>query len=71
MTYIELRVALRSSLERLLAGFSLPLGLGGGPSAESRSGGAKAGSGAEGRACDDGGHGACFRAVCVFCGRMG
>jgi hypothetical protein len=65
VTYIELGVLLRASLERLLARFSLPLGLGSGPSAESRSGlesgGLESGGGAEGRACDDGGHGACFR----------
>jgi hypothetical protein len=36
LTYIELGVLLRASLGRLLARFSIPLGLGSGPSAESR-----------------------------------
>jgi hypothetical protein len=60
MAYVEFGVPLRASLERLLAGFSVPLGLGSGPSAEARSG-LETGGGAEGRARDDGGHGACFR----------
>jgi hypothetical protein len=59
--YIELGVALRSRLESLLAGLSLPLSGGAGPSAESW-GGLEAGGGAEGGAGNDGGHGACVAA---------
>lgn len=65
--YIELRVALGSGLERLLASFSLPLGGGAGPAAGHRRG-AKAGSSAEGRAGDKGRHGAWFRGAYVCCG---
>lgn len=62
-TYVELRVALRSRLDGLLAGFPLSLTGSAGVTAESL-GGLEARGGAEGGAGDDGGHGGCVQETC-------
>lgn len=56
-SYVELRVALCSCLEGILAGLSLALSGGAGPSSESGRRADDTRGGAEGRAGDDGGHG--------------
>jgi hypothetical protein len=62
--YVEFGVALRSGLEGVLAGLSLALRSGAGPSSEGRSWTETRG-GAEGRAGDYGGHGGCNWGGCA------